>query len=51
MNKKNSKVAVLLCTYNGTDYLYQFLQSLLNQASDNWILYISDDGSTDNTLA
>lgn len=45
----NSKIAVLLSTYNGERYLSQQIESIINQDYNNWELYIRDDGSTDNT--
>jgi glycosyltransferase involved in cell wall biosynthesis len=50
-SKKNSApVAILMCTYNGQEYLARQLRSFLEQNNKNWRLHISDDGSTDNTL-
>ncbi|WP_254846382.1 glycosyltransferase family 2 protein [Pseudomonas koreensis] len=45
------KVAILMCTYNGQAYLKEQIDSLISQTHQNWTLYISDDGSTDGTLA
>lgn len=45
------KVAILMCTYNGQAYLKEQIDSLIAQTHQNWTLYISDDGSTDGTLA
>ena len=47
----NSKIAVLLSTYNGEMYVQDQIKSVLSQTQDNWILYIRDDGSTDNTIS
>ena len=47
---ENSKVAVLLSTYNGEKYLKEQLDSLINQTYSNIDIYIRDDGSTDNTV-
>ena len=47
---ENSKVAVLLSTYNGEKYLKEQLDSLINQSYSNIDIYIRDDGSTDNTV-
>jgi glycosyltransferase involved in cell wall biosynthesis len=44
-------VAILLCTYNGEEYLQEQLDSFIQQTHTRWALYVSDDGSTDNTLA
>lgn len=43
-------VAVLLCTYNGSKFLAEQLDSLEAQKHQNWIVFASDDGSTDITL-
>jgi glycosyltransferase involved in cell wall biosynthesis len=43
-------VAVLLATYNGEQYLTDFLNSLFSQTFNEFICYVSDDGSTDNTM-
>jgi glycosyltransferase involved in cell wall biosynthesis len=45
------KVAILMGTYNGERFLKQQLDSIAAQSHSYWELYVSDDGSTDNTLA
>lgn len=45
------KIAILLCTYNGQHFLEQQLQSIQRQTWLNWQVAISDDGSSDGTLA
>lgn len=47
MNKISA--AILLCTFNGEKYLKEQLLSFEKQSFKNWVLYVSDDGSTDNT--
>ncbi|MND43438.1 putative glycosyltransferase EpsE [compost metagenome] len=47
---ENNLIAILLCTYNGSKYLREQLDSLIEQTHKNWILYVSDDGSSDDTL-
>lgn len=42
---------VLLATYNGAKYLRAQLDSLLAQTHQNFRLLVSDDGSSDDTLA
>lgn len=42
-------VAILMCTYNGAAFLNEQLESFVSQSFDNWVLYVSDDGSTDAT--
>lgn len=46
-----SKVAVLLCTYNGERYLREQLDSIEAQLHSHWEMWVSDDGSTDGTRA
>lgn len=43
------KVALLLSTYNGERYIEALLASLVNQSYQDFVLYIRDDGSTDQT--
>ena len=43
------RVAVLLCTYNGATYLQQQLDSIARQTHSNLEIWVSDDGSTDET--
>ncbi|MEZ0582839.1 glycosyltransferase family 2 protein [Erwinia sp. STN24] len=43
-------VAVLLCTYNGSQYIRRQLDSIITQSWKDWVIYASDDGSTDGTL-
>ena len=44
------KVSILLATYNGEKYLREQIDSLLNQTYQDFIIYISDDNSSDSTL-
>ncbi len=46
-----TRVAILLSTYNGEQYLDAQLESLLRQTLADWVLYWRDDGSTDGTVA
>jgi glycosyltransferase involved in cell wall biosynthesis len=46
-----SSVAILLCTYNGARFLPAQLASFANQNFTDWRLFVSDDGSVDETLA
>lgn len=46
-----SHVTILLASYNGGAYLQQQLQSIAGQSYQNWSLIVSDDGSTDDTIA
>ncbi len=43
-------VAILLCTYQGQDYLAEQLASYEAQTHRRWVVHASDDGSTDDTL-
>ncbi|KRB83378.1 glycosyl transferase family 2 [Duganella sp. Root198D2] len=45
------KVAILLGTFRGQEYLAEQLDSFAAQTHSNWEVWASDDGSTDNTLA
>jgi glycosyltransferase involved in cell wall biosynthesis len=45
------KVAILLCTYNGQNYLNEQLGSFASQNHLNWQVWASDDGSKDGTIA
>ena len=42
-------VDILMATYNGEKYIKEQIESILNQTYKDWILYIRDDGSKDNT--
>ena len=44
------RIAILLATYNGEQYLQEQLDSLLSQTCQDWVTYIHDDGSTDQTM-
>lgn len=51
--KDKIEVAILLSTYNGENYLYEQIRSVLKQhIESNYVMkiYIRDDGSSDNTL-
>lgn len=43
-------VCILLCTYNGSKYLKEQLNSIESQTYTNWRLIVSDDGSKDDTI-
>ena len=52
MTAQNSpKVVILLCTYQGQQYLHEQLNSFVSQTHKNWELWVSDDGSKDGTHA
>lgn len=46
----NDKIAICLATFNGEKYLSYQLDSLLRQTYQNFVIFIGDDDSTDNTL-
>ena len=39
-----------MATYQGEKYIREQLESIISQDFTNWELYISDDGSNDDTL-
>jgi glycosyltransferase involved in cell wall biosynthesis len=45
------RVAILLCTKNGAAFIDHQLKSIADQTHDNWILIVSDDASSDQTVA
>ncbi|MFT6165733.1 MAG: glycosyltransferase involved in cell wall biosynthesis [Vicingaceae bacterium] len=47
---ESPEVQILMSTYNGTPYLREQLDSILNQSFENWQLLIRDDGSKDSTV-
>ena len=47
---KMPKVAILLSTYNGENYLAPQLDSILNQSYKNFVVVVRDDGSDDSTV-
>lgn len=51
LTEQTQKVAILMGTYNGENFLNTQLNSFLNQTHSNWQLCASDDGSKDSTLA
>lgn len=44
------KISIALCTYNGSKYLVEQLESLKNQTLKADEIVVCDDGSTDNTI-
>lgn len=44
------KVSIILPTYNGSDFIRDSIDSILNQTYKDWELIIVNDCSTDNTL-
>lgn len=50
MKINTNTVAICLATYNGEKYLREQLDSIVTQTHEDWILFIRDDESKDNTL-
>lgn len=50
-NKTNPTVCILMATYNGEAYIAEQIESIQGQSFGDWQLIVSDDGSTDNTIA
>ncbi len=48
--QRDGVVAIMLGTYNGERFLAEQLESISRQTHRQWVLWASDDGSTDNTL-
>lgn len=44
------RIAILMGAYNGNPYLSPQIESILQQSLCSWSLWVSDDGSSDNTL-
>ena len=49
-NNQNKKVAILLCTRNGENYLTEQLESLIKQKNIKISIFVSDDKSSDSTI-
>ncbi len=45
------EVAVVLSTYNGSRFIKEQIDSILNQKDVHTVIYIRDDGSTDDTVS
>lgn len=48
---RSGLVAIVLCTFNGNKYIEALMDSIIVQTYENWELWISDDGSKDNTIS
>lgn len=44
-----STIDIAMATYNGEKYISEQIDSIVSQSYQDWVLYISDDGSTDKT--
>lgn len=49
-NIQESKVIILMATYNGEEYIREQLDSIKHQSHKNWELIVRDDNSNDNTM-
>ena len=49
MENNTAKIAILLATYNGEEYIGELLDSIMSQSMQDFVCYIHDDGSTDRT--
>lgn len=47
---ENRSVLIMMASYNGEKYIYQQIESILNQTYRNILLIIQDDNSSDNTI-
>ncbi len=50
MSTSSQKIAVVMSTYNGQDYVAQQVESVLLQEGVDFGIFVRDDGSTDNTV-
>lgn len=46
-----AEVSIVMATYNGASYLEEQIESLFKNTYTDWILEVSDDGSTDKTMS
>jgi glycosyltransferase involved in cell wall biosynthesis len=46
----SSKVSIIVSSYNKASYIFETVESIINQTFSNWELIIIDDMSTDDTL-
>lgn len=49
MSEKQMRVAIMMATYNGAEYIDEQIKSILAQTYREWILFVRDDGSSDKT--
>lgn len=47
---RENRVCILMGTFQGEKHLLEQLESIRSQTHGHWKLFVSDDGSTDNTL-
>ncbi len=46
-----AKVSILICVYNGEEYIKDAIDSAIAQTLEDIEIIVIDDGSTDSTLA
>lgn len=46
---KNETIGIVVPTYNSGQFVARTIQSVIDQEYKDWILFLSDDGSTDDT--
>ena len=50
MPVSQNTVAICMATYNGAPFLEEQIESILKQTYQDWVLFIRDDGSADETV-
>lgn len=50
MEYSDKTVAICMATYNGEKYIEEQIQSIIDQTYKDWVLFVRDDGSTDDTV-
>jgi teichuronic acid biosynthesis glycosyltransferase TuaG len=48
---KNELISIITPTYNSSKYLQDTIKSIISQTYENWELIITNDCSTDETVA
>lgn len=51
MNRQNPEVSIIMANYNCEKWIKETIASVQSQTFDNWELLITDDASTDNSVA
>lgn len=49
-NQARQRVVIVMATYNGSRFIEEQIRSIQAQSYSDWILYIRDDGSRDDTV-
>ena len=50
MENTEKKIAIIMATFNGVKFIAEQIESLIQQTFKNWVLYIRDDCSSDETV-